>query len=444
MEKPNFKLIPIKKRGVETGNYTKCSPQHYEELMKYIWYIYKGYARTSGYLNKQIKMHKYVMNVIEKIEIPDGYVIDHIDTNDPNNKLNNCLDNLRLFTPAQNGKNKRKRKNCSSDLIGVSYDKMLKKYSSKISVNGKDTYLGIFDTDVEAGMVRDAYIVQNNLVKEGYPLNFKDKTEELETYNVTKKQKSSNFKNVSKSGNYYYTRIIVKNKKIFYYRSTDEIECAKKYDEFVVKNNLYIKLNFPDDYPDFNPPKPIKTFKIDIDSKRCKIELRFGKEIIIDIESYEKIKYYKLKYNKNVEGYEYVSVKIDEKNCILSRYLMNETNPKILIDHIDNNPLNNCLDNLRHSNYQRNSENKKKRKTENSTNFLNVLKRGKKFKTSIKNQTFKYYKTHLTEEYAARDRDLQYISRLPDSHYKIYFDWKIPGEIEKWKNLLFFEEIDKK
>jgi hypothetical protein len=151
-----------------------------------------------------------------------------------------------------------------------------------------------------------------------------------------------------------------------------------------------------------------------------------------------------LKYNKNVEGYEYVSVKIDEKNCILSRYLMNETNPKILIDHIDNNPLNNCLDNLRHSNYQRNSENKKKRKTENSTNFLNVLKRGKKFKTSIKNQTFKYYKTHLTEEYAARDRDLQYISRLPDSHYKIYFDWKIPGEIEKWKNLLFFEEIDKK
>jgi len=444
MEEPKFKLIPIKKRGIETGEYAKCSPQHYDILMKYNWYINRGYAKTIGYLNKEIKMHKYVMSIIEKIEILEGYVIDHIDTTDPNNKLNNHLDNLRIVTKAQNGRNKKKIKNCSSNLIGVSYHKTKKKYQSAISLNGKYMYIATFNTELEAGMARDAYIVQNNLVKEGYSLNFKDKIEELKTYDITKKQKASKFKNVSKSNNYYISQISVKEKTIFLYSSKNEIECAKKYDEYVVNNNLYRELNFPEDYPNFNPSKPIKTFKIDIDDKRCKIQLNQGKETIIDIESYKKVKYCKLTYNKDITNYEFVTATIDKKSYMLSRYLMNETNPKIVIDHIDNNPLNNCLNNLRKSDNQRNSENTKKRKTENTTNYVNVIKSGNRYRTNIKNPTFKYHKTHLTEEYAARDRDLQYLSRLPDSNYKIYFekDWKIPGEIEKWEDLLFLEEID--
>jgi len=445
MEEPTFKLIPIKKRGVETGEYAKCSPQHYEELIKHNWYIDKitGYVISSNSYRK-IAMHKYVMVIIEKIEIPEGYVIDHIDINDPNNKLNNCLDNLRLFTSAQNSRNKRKRENCFSNLIGVTYNKNAKKYQSSITLNFEKIYLGIFDTEIEAGMARDAYIVQNNLIKDGYVLNFKDKIEELTIYDITKNQKISKFKNVGKTHNNYCTQITIGKKRLFYYKSKNEIECAKKYDEFIVSNNLSKKLNFPEDYPNFNPPKPIKTFKIDIDCKKCKIKLNSGKETIIDIESYEKIKYYKLKYNKRTNGYEFVLISVDGKIYVLSRYLMRETDPKILIDHIDNNSLNNSLDNLRRSNLQRNSENRKKRKTENTTNYLGVRKRGNKFELQLINQNFKYYKTHLTEEYAARDRDLQIIKRLPNSHYKIYFekDWKIPGEIERWENLLFFEEID--
>jgi len=444
MEEPKFKLIPIKNRGKETGEYAKCSPKHYDILMKYNWYIdLSGYVITSNSGNKT-SMHKYVMTVIEKIEIPEGYVIDHIDTSDPNNKLNNHINNLRLFTLGQNAKNKKKRKKCSSNLLGVCYDKETKNYRAEITLNGNTIYLGVFKTELEAGMNRDAYIVQNNLIKEGYPLNFKDKIEELKTYNIrTKKEKASKFKNVAKLHNCYITQIIVKKKIIFSYRSKNEIECAKKYDEFVVNNNIYRKLNFPEEYPNFNPPKPIKTFKIDIDVKKCKIKLHSDKETIIDIESYEKIKYHKLIYNKNnVNDYECVLIRIDKKNYTLSRFLMNETNPKILIDHIDNNPLNNCLDNLRQSDNQKNGENKKKRKTENSTNYVGVVKIGKKFRTRLTNRVFKYNKTHLTEEYAARDRDLQYLKRLPDSHYKIYFDWKTAEEIEKWEDLLFFEEID--
>lgn len=114
MEKYDFKLIPMKIYGVETGKHAKCSPQHYDVLIKYDWRIDEfngGYPVTTGYLNKQIRMHKFVMAIIEKIEIPEGYLIDHIDTTDPDNQLNNCLNNLRLLTPAQNTRNRRKRKN---------------------------------------------------------------------------------------------------------------------------------------------------------------------------------------------------------------------------------------------------------------------------------------------------------------------------------------------
>lgn len=46
METPNFRCIPIKNRGIETGEYTKCSPQHYDTLIKYNWRINKN----SGYV----------------------------------------------------------------------------------------------------------------------------------------------------------------------------------------------------------------------------------------------------------------------------------------------------------------------------------------------------------------------------------------------------------
>jgi hypothetical protein len=441
-----IKLIPLKKRGLEIGIYTKCFKKHYDILINYRWTLnVDGYAVTV-YQNKNISMHKFIMTIIESNEIPDGYLIDHINTSDPNNRLNNCRDNLRIFTYAQNSKNVRKRKNMTSALLGVSYDKNSKKYRSGIRLNGDNIRFGSFDTDVEAAMARDIYIVQNNLIDEGYPLNFKDKIEEFKNFNTVKKDKkerSSIFNGVRKqNSDSYVSRILYKNKNIFYYRSKDEIECAKKYDEFVVRNKLDKKLNFPNDYPNYIPEKIIKTFKQDINDKICKIKLNSTKETIIDLESYEKIKYYKLSYTKSFNGYERVTIKVDKKIYNLSRYLMNETNIKVLIDHIDSNSLNNSLSNLRRSNIQKNNENRKKHKTENSTNYIGVIKKGVKFITHIQSNRLKYQKSHLTEEYAARDRDLQIMKRLPDSHYKIYFDWSIPGEIEKWEDLLFFEDLD--
>jgi len=56
----------------------------------------------------------------------------------------------------------------------------------------------------------------------------------------------------------------------------------------------------------------------------------------------------------------YVQGKVNNKNIYLARFLMNETNPKILIDHKNGKPLDNQLSNLRRSTTQTNTVNQKK------------------------------------------------------------------------------------
>lgn len=430
----NFKLIPLKSWGVETGQFAKCSPQHYDILIRYDWRMCGDYVLTYNYMNKKISMHKFVITVLESKTIPKGYLIDHKDLNDPLNKLNNTLDNLRIATRAQNTRNVKKRAGSSSKLFGVQKEK--DKYRVSFNVNGQTIRLGSYVDENEAGLVHDAYIVQNNLINDCYPLNFGDDLEFLKKYKIpyVKKLKSSIYKGITKAErDFFLARIYVNKKLVFTYRSKSEIECAKEYDKYVVNNDLGKKLNFPNDYPDYIIKKVEKNI-IEIHDNFIKI-LNNNKETYISKESYDKIKYYKVL----IKNYNRVHIKVEKKLYILPRFLMDEYDPDVFIDHEDNNPLNNCLNNLRRTDQDGNSQNTKKRKTENSTNYVNVIKYGTKFKTQIKNSTFKYTKIWNTEEYAARDRDLQYLKRLPNSLYKIYFaeDWKIPGEIERWSKILY-------
>lgn len=55
----------------------------------------------------------------------------------------------------------------------------------------------------------------------------------------------------------------------------------------------------------------------------------------------------------------YAMVSKNYKHIRLSRHLMNITDPKIFVDHIDNNPLNNRLSNLRVTDYKGNNKNQK-------------------------------------------------------------------------------------
>jgi len=110
--------------------------------------IKKQSINNSGYLvlnlfkngkRKQFQIHQLVAITFLNHK-PDGHniVVDHID----NNPLNNKLENLQLITNREN--NSKDKKGKSSKYIGVCYDKNAKKFKAQIQINGKSKYLGLF------------------------------------------------------------------------------------------------------------------------------------------------------------------------------------------------------------------------------------------------------------------------------------------------------------
>lgn len=78
--------------------------------------------------------------------IPEGYYIDHWDTN----KTNNKKDNLRAALPLQNSANSLTHKDSTSKVKGVSYAKRDKRWLAHITVNYKQRVIGRFLTREEA------------------------------------------------------------------------------------------------------------------------------------------------------------------------------------------------------------------------------------------------------------------------------------------------------
>jgi hypothetical protein len=86
--------------------------------------------------NRWLLLHRAILN-------PDDHLCcDHID----GDGLNNRRSNLRIVTKAQNNINRRRRVTNTSGVKGVSYDKQSGKWAANIGINGKNHWLGRFDT----------------------------------------------------------------------------------------------------------------------------------------------------------------------------------------------------------------------------------------------------------------------------------------------------------
>lgn len=106
--------------------------------------------------------HRIVFAIYNNSIDFQGKQIDHID----GNVLNNSPRNLRLVTASQNQFNRKKQKNNLSGHKNISFVKKLNKYRCAMQVDGKDIYIGLFNTVEEAIASRDIKFKQ--LVGEFY------------------------------------------------------------------------------------------------------------------------------------------------------------------------------------------------------------------------------------------------------------------------------------
>ena len=417
--------------GGELGGFCEVSEEDYEELSKYSWHETElGYIKGTVN-NKKVTMHRFLMKATK------DQLVDHIN----NDRADNRRENLRFCDASQNAHNKKINPNkTSSKFRGVYYNKNTKKYFSKITVKSKVITIGTFATELFVAEAYDMYVVHNKM--DFCTLNFEENREgymvkEFVEPQTTHEKKASEYYGVCKAVDKFRASICIDYKCIKIYHSSDELECANKYDEYVVKNNIPgKKLNFPETYPDYDPNSIIKTKCEIVDDKivRLLIDDHLDKKPLVDKDIYEQIKFYKCSINGK-----YVNIMVD-KSYQLSRYIMKVTDRNVYVDHINGNKLNNCMNNLRLSNAQQNSKNKvkmagtlsayigarfDKRRNAWSGNFVYETKN-------------KYIGRYHSDLYAARARDLYIIQNYPDDHYKLNFEWT-DEDIIFWNKKLLFE-----
>jgi len=102
-----------------------------------------GHFGNLGYFRVSVNKKRYLVHRLIFL-MHHGYlpkIIDHID----GNPANNCIKNLRETTNSENLYNSKIRKNNLANVKGVYWHKPTKKWTVRLSVNGKSTYFGLFD-----------------------------------------------------------------------------------------------------------------------------------------------------------------------------------------------------------------------------------------------------------------------------------------------------------
>ncbi len=145
-----------------TGGYIAyVDAADYPEISRWRWHMKSGYAmRVEN--GRQIYMHREIMKP------PKGKVVDHIH----GNRMDNTRANLRNVTPAENRRNHPKHRGSSSRYFGVSYLRKRDKWQAAFFLNGRSTFIGHYDSEIEAARAYDRAAVEQ--LGESARLNFPD------------------------------------------------------------------------------------------------------------------------------------------------------------------------------------------------------------------------------------------------------------------------------
>jgi hypothetical protein len=139
-----MKEIPLSR-----GKVALVDDEDYENLIQFKWCANRGYRYNHTFYAvrhtpKKVNISKPLIGMpYAIIEVPKGFVVDHID----GDGLNNQKSNLRVVTVRGNNQNRHKK---TSLFPGVCWNKNVKKWQSQINVTGKVYYLGVFADELEA------------------------------------------------------------------------------------------------------------------------------------------------------------------------------------------------------------------------------------------------------------------------------------------------------
>lgn len=121
-----------------------------EWINNHTWYMLNGYPAT--YLNgKSVFMHRIILGLTDPKVFGD-----HKD----GNKANNCRDNLRACTPAENRRNSRKGKNCTSIYKGSYFEFERGRFHAQLGIGSRVFNLGRYADERLAGKAYDRKALQ--------------------------------------------------------------------------------------------------------------------------------------------------------------------------------------------------------------------------------------------------------------------------------------------
>ena len=159
LDKSTYVKIELLGRGKELEN--NCfliSTSCLQKVIRHNWYLdSNGYPMT--YTGRSKTLHKNLLGKQQK-----GFVIDHINRN----KLDNRLENLRVITSRENSYNRTKSSTSNNKYKGVI--KRNNKYVASITKDGIRREIGGFDNEEDAAKTYD--MMAQELFGEFAGLNF--------------------------------------------------------------------------------------------------------------------------------------------------------------------------------------------------------------------------------------------------------------------------------
>jgi hypothetical protein len=143
----------MKEIQLTQGKVALVDDEDYEWLNQFTWY-----AKLSGvetfYAYRSVGCYENYRKVIMHREIlhpPREMSVDHID----GDGLNNQKSNIRVCTKSENMHNRAKNRNNKSGYKGVCFSKSMKRWITRIVVNGKKIQIGYYDDVLDAARAYD-------------------------------------------------------------------------------------------------------------------------------------------------------------------------------------------------------------------------------------------------------------------------------------------------